>query len=72
MHLQVKMLNLDFFYSYPTLQAELSPKFLSSPSDLIQIQITAIKREQPEVVYTYKATTKQIFIYKVIFFMKCG
>ena len=65
------ILNLDIFTCVP-LQTKLSSKFLSSLSGLIQIHITAIKHKKSQVIYTYQLTIKQIFMSKVMFFMKCG
>ena len=71
MHLQVKILNLDIFTPVP-LQTKLPFKLLSSPPALIQVHMTAIKHKQSQVVYTYQLTTKQIFMCKIMFFMKYG
>ena len=71
MHLQVRILNLDIF-TCVRLQAKLSSKFLPSPSGLIQIHMIAIKHKKSQLIYIYQLTIKQIFMRKVIFFMKCG
>ena len=64
-------LDLDILTHVP-LQTKLSSKFLTSPSGLIHIHMTAIKHKKPQVIYTYQLTIKQIFMCKVMFFMKCG
>ena len=71
MHLQVRILNLDIFTCVP-LHTKISSKFFSSPSGLIQIHMTAIKHKKSQLIYIYQLTIKQIFMRKVIFFMKCG
>ena len=60
-------LDLDIFTHVP-LQTKLSSKFLTSPSGLIHIHMTAIKHKKPQVIYTYQLTIKQIFMCKVMFF----
>ena len=67
MHLQVRIFNLDIFTCVP-LHTKISSKFLSSPSGLIQIHMTAIKHKISQIIYTYELTNTQIFICKVMFF----